>query len=137
MIHKPNGELRRELQKLIFCAPYYLVISTLAHALDLEERATQNYMSVYNSGFLHPSPIRIRLRNSPRSNALIMPCFFGVKGGYLAETSPPMLLARTDLRWLNESNEAFPWYAPVPLSPTPPKGKSGKINKNTQFYFFK
>jgi hypothetical protein len=37
-----------------------------------------------------------------------MPCFFGVKGGYLIGMSIPILLLRIDLLWLKLSKEAFP-----------------------------
>lgn len=31
-------------------------------------------------------------------------------------------------RWENSSKPNFPWYAPVPEGPTPPKGRLGMMN---------
>lgn len=33
-----------------------------------------------------------------------------------------------DFLCVNTSNEAFPWYAPIPLIPTPPNGNDETVN---------
>lgn len=39
-----------------------------------------------------------------------------------------MLLTKHDFRCVNVSNEARPWYAPIPLMPTPPNGNDSTAN---------
>lgn len=39
-----------------------------------------------------------------------------------------MLFTKHDFLWVNVSNEACPWYAPIPLIPTPPNGNDSTKN---------
>src|SRR5215218_8188157 len=49
-------------------------------------------------------------------------------GGYSILGSGKVGLRSTLLWWLNTSNPALPWYAPVPDGPTPPNGRlSGRM----------
>lgn len=71
----------------------------------------------------HPIKAMIMLNMLPLMTAFSNFSFSGVYGGYLRVESPLKLLYRTDFLWLKPSNENLPWYEPIPLSPTPPKGK--------------
>ena len=53
-------------------------------------------------------------------------CIGRLYGGYRqgAAKSKYSVFRKTLLWWENKSNVAFPWYAPNPLLPTPPKGRS-------------
>ena len=44
-------------------------------------------------------------------------------GANLIGNSMKVPLLITDFLWVNTSKLALPWYAPIPLEPTPPKGK--------------
>lgn len=48
---------------------------------------------------------------------------------YDAKFSPSRLkfFIKQDFLWVNESKEYFPWYAPMPLFPTPPNGKESTV----------
>ena len=50
-----------------------------------------------------------------------------VYGGYSSDGSIFVLRTWTARRWLNVSKPNLPWYAPMPLSPTPPNGKCGLL----------
>lgn len=69
----------------------------------------------------------------PLKSALSNCSFPGVYGGYLAAKSPAKLRFKTAFLWLKASNENFPWYDPMPLSPTPPNGKPGSVTCNDNF----
>lgn len=67
----------------------------------------------------------------PLSTPLRMLSFAGVYGGYRTLASPRKLLrSRTAFRWVKASKLKAPWYAPMPLSPTPPNGRCGFVSCN-------
>ncbi len=53
---------------------------------------------------------------------------------YDAKFSPSRLKSfiKQDFLWVNESKEYFPWYAPMPLLPTPPNGSESTIVKQNK-----
>lgn len=78
--------------------------------------------------YLNDIPARFRIKNA---SAFV---FFSEYGGYRADVRYSerelMLLTKHGFLCVNVSNECFPWYAPMPLMPTPPNGNDSTAEKS-------
>ena len=61
-------------------------------------------------------------------------CLKPVYGGYISDGSGRVGLSSTGLAWEKMSKPALPWYAPMPLGPTPPNGRSGTARWSSTWF---